>query len=131
MPELAEDVRCAVKSARIAAYDELDQLLARVFATRPRDSWLAALAANDVPAAPILTIHDAVDHPQVRAIDIVDRDGGPRVRGLVRSPVHVDGRHCAADRPPPLLGEDTTAVLDELGVPREDKDRLVVAGTVA
>ena len=131
MPDLAQDPRYAVKSARIAGYDELHELLARVFMTRPRDAWLARLAAEDVPAAPILTVEDAVDHPQVRAIDVIDRDGGPRLRGLVRSPVQVDGRHCASDRPPPLLGEDTAAVLDELGVSAAEQDRLGANGTVA
>jgi formyl-CoA transferase len=131
MPELADDPRYAVKSGRIAGYDELRDLLAEVFATRSRDVWLAALAANDVPAAPILTVDDAVEHPQVRAVDVIDRDGGPRLRGLVRSPVQVDGRHCASERPPPLLGEDTGAVLTELGVPKEEQDRLSAAGTVA
>jgi crotonobetainyl-CoA:carnitine CoA-transferase CaiB-like acyl-CoA transferase len=130
MPELADDPRYAVKSARIAHYAELRQLLGEVFATQPRDVWLVALADNDVPAAPILRIDEAVEHPQVRAIDVVDRDGPPRLRGLVRSPVVVGGRHCAADRPPPLLGEDTASVLEELGVPAQERDGLHRAGSV-
>lgn len=131
MPELADDARYAVKSKRIAGYDDLEKLLSGVFVTRPRDAWLAALAENDVPAAPILTVEDALEHPQVRAIDVVDRDGTPRLRGLVRSPVVVDGRHCASVRPPPLLGEDTADVLDQLGVSTADRERLGSAGTVA
>jgi crotonobetainyl-CoA:carnitine CoA-transferase CaiB-like acyl-CoA transferase len=131
MPELAADERYVTKSARIAAYDDLRLLLAGVFATRPRDEWLEVLATHDVPAAPILTVSEAVDHPQVRAVDVVDRESGPRLRGLVRSPVQVDGRHCAADRPPPLLGEDTAALLDELRVGLEEQERLRAEGTIA
>jgi formyl-CoA transferase len=132
MPELVDDPRYAVKSARIAGYAELHELLADVFATQPRDSWLAKLADNDVPAAPILTLDEAVDHPQARAIGVIDRQSGPRLQGLVRSPISVDGQHCAAEWPPPLLGEHTVSVLEELGVSSpEERDRLRKAGTVA
>jgi crotonobetainyl-CoA:carnitine CoA-transferase CaiB-like acyl-CoA transferase len=42
---------------------ELDEL----FATRPRDSWLALLHAADVPVAPVGVVSDWLDHPQIKA----------------------------------------------------------------
>lgn len=130
-PQLADDPRFAEKAGRITGYDELHRLLEEVFLTRSRDEWLAVLVAHDVPAAPILTVEEAVRHPQVLALDIIDRDGAERMRGLVRSPVSVNGSHCVANRPPPRLGEDTSALLDELQVSAAKQSRLHAAGSVA
>lgn len=41
--------------------------LERVFATRPRDNWLAVLQAADVPVAPVGVAGDWLDHPQIKA----------------------------------------------------------------
>ena len=130
--DLVDDERYAVKSARIRRYDELHRIFGDVFRTAPRAHWLERLAAHDVPAAPINTVAEAVAHPQVQATGIVDdgADVEQGLRGLVRSPVVVDGRHLAGSSPPPHLGADTSDVLAGLGLTPEDVERLRARGAV-
>jgi formyl-CoA transferase len=130
-PELIDDERYAVKSSRIRRYEELHKLFGDVFRTAPRAHWLELLANHDVPAAPINTVAEAVEHPQVKAIGIID-DGDiePGLRGLVRSPIAVEGRHLAGELPPPHLGAHASDVLGALGLSPDDIDRLRSRGAV-
>ena len=50
--------------------------IAAVFATRPRDEWLAELAAAGCPAGPLLERDDWLDHPQLAAIGMVHEVDG-------------------------------------------------------
>jgi formyl-CoA transferase len=112
--ELREDPRFADRRARATHYDELHLELARTFAARPRDEWVAALQAADVPAAPILRMDEVFADPQVRALglvrDLVHPSLGPM--RLVGAAVRMGADRASA---PPLLGEHTRDVLTELG----------------
>jgi crotonobetainyl-CoA:carnitine CoA-transferase CaiB-like acyl-CoA transferase len=76
-----------------------------------------AMARHDVPAAPINRIDEALSHPQVEAIGIVERGDGvpPGLDGLVRSPISSGGAHPSSRLPPPLLGADSVSVLTGAG----------------
>jgi crotonobetainyl-CoA:carnitine CoA-transferase CaiB-like acyl-CoA transferase len=130
-PELVTDERFATKPLRVKHYDELHDVLAEVFATRPRHEWLATLQDHDVPAAPILTLAEAVDHPQVRATGMLLDGPGGSGRGLVGSPVVVDGSRPAADVHCPALGEDTADVLARLGLTEEERRGLIADRVVS
>ncbi len=124
--DLIDDERYATKSARIRAYDALHQIFAEVFRTAPRSHWLDALARHDVPAAPINRIDEALSHPQVEAIGIVERgeDVPPGLRGLVRSPISTGGAHLSSTRLPPLLGADSVSVLTGAGYSQAEIEHL-------
>lgn len=131
MPELFEDSRFATKSTRIANYDELEVILAEVFGKQPRGYWLRLLASNDVPSAPIYTLAESLEHRQVRAGGAVDTDNlEARLRGLVRSPIAVDGAHLASSVPPPEHAQDTDLIMASLGHSPHDVARLRQLGAV-
>jgi crotonobetainyl-CoA:carnitine CoA-transferase CaiB-like acyl-CoA transferase len=66
--------------------DEAIAEIAAVFATRPRDEWLALLHDAGCPAGPLLDRDDWLDHPQLAAIGMrVDRDG----MVLPGNPIHL------------------------------------------
>ena len=130
-PELIDDERYATKGGRIRRYDELHRLFGDVFRTAPREHWLRLLTDHDVPAAPINTVAEAVGHPQVRAIGLVDETAVEEGRrGLVRSPIAVGGRHLAGELPPPRLGADTSEVLAGLGFSSGEIEHLHSRGVV-
>jgi alpha-methylacyl-CoA racemase len=81
------------------------------------------LLSTDACVAPVLSLHEAADHPHVAARgSVVERDG--RLRP---GPAPRFGGHAAAgDRPVYAPGADTAAVLAAAGV---DATALLEAGT--
>lgn len=116
-PSLDEDPAFATRANRVKNYDRLYARLAEVFRTRDLDIWLALLREHDVPCAPVMTVSDVPDHPQVREMNLI-RHVTHSVLGEskhVSNPI--DG---AVQRlsymAPPMLGEHTDEVLAEFGL---------------
>ena len=124
--ELQQDARFHDRKSRIKNHDELREILAKIFATEPREMWLNRLQQHDVPCSAIQSIAEVFDDPQVQALGMrltlkhkamgnVDQSGSGVSLG--RTPV----THRSA---PPLLGEDTAAILAELGYDQAQQQRL-------
>ncbi len=130
-PEWAADPRFEAKGQRIDRYAELQTMFSEIFLTEPRDHWLERLREQDVPAAPLLTVGQAIESPQVQAMEIIAPVDTAGLGGLARLPVVVDGKYMAGERPPPTLGADTDAVLSALGWTAEKLTALRASGAVA
>jgi crotonobetainyl-CoA:carnitine CoA-transferase CaiB-like acyl-CoA transferase len=131
-PELASDERFADNAARMAHLPELQDALAPIFRRRATGEWLAALEAAGVPAGPVLSIGEMLEHPQTRAREMVAEVSHARL-GAVRTlglPVKLSSTPGGLRRGAPLLGEHTREVLLEHGYREEEVDALVAAGTV-
>lgn len=121
-PELADDPRFVDLAARRANAAACVAELDAVFAERTLAQWKETLAQLDAPWAPIQTIAEVAEDPQVLAnsyIGDVVTDDGTTYR-LPSVPVQFD------EQPPELRrapehGEHTEAVLEELGY---DWDRI-------
>ena len=100
--------------------------MAPTFKTRTRDEWVQRLEANDVPAAPLYTIAEALADPQVSHLQLIEEIEHP-VAGKMRfvgAPVGYDNHARQPSLPAPLLGENSTAILRELGKNEEAIQRL-------
>ena len=115
-PELGTDPRFATRAARVAHYDALRGLLAESFAVGTRDEWLERLSRQGVPCAPIRTVAEALASSDVRALGFPIELDHPRAGRfkLVGSPISLANTPVSYRLPPPLLGEHTDEVLNEL-----------------
>lgn len=111
-PAWADDARFANNAARVLNRQELGSELAAIFATQPVAHWLALFHRRGIPAAPINSVRQALDHPVAHARGMrIELGGLP----LVGSPLHLSDSPVVYRRPPPRLGEHTDAIAAECG----------------
>jgi formyl-CoA transferase len=132
-PEWAQDERFATNAARVRNRGVLVPLVAQVIASRTQREWLVLLEPLAVPCGPINRIDQVFDDPQVRHRALLQRLPHPLAGTVpqVVAPFRLSGTPLAFDRPPPLLGEHTEAVLrHHLGFSPERVRALADAGVI-
>jgi crotonobetainyl-CoA:carnitine CoA-transferase CaiB-like acyl-CoA transferase len=124
LPELAGDARFATNGDRVENRDVLRRRLAERFAGDSSAAWVAALDAADVPCGPINDILSAFAAPAAEGARV--RVAHPKLGRVdqVGVPFTLSRTPAAVMIPPPLLGEDANAILDELGYSEAEIGRL-------
>lgn len=120
LPDLPEDPRFATPRDRFDNRDALSALLDAAFQTQPTADWMRQLAGR-VPAAPVLTLPEALDNPyfaQTGGIQSIAHPDRPGLR-VLSNPIRLDGQRATAT-PAPKRGDDTDAVLRNAGFLDED-----------
>ena len=117
-PEFARDPRFSVNAERVRNRESLIPLLAQRMLQRSRADWLAALEAAQVPCGPINDLADVFADPQVRARGMTVTVPHPHTQALdlVASPIKLSATPVRVQRAPPLLGQHTDEVLQEIGI---------------
>ncbi len=113
--DLAADPRFATITARRENRAALTEALDQVFKVQDTNHWLARLR-HLLPAAPVLTLPQALDNPFAREIGMVRPLPHPlqdEFRSLA-NPIKLDGARLG-QRTAPALGADTEALLRQVG----------------
>jgi len=116
--DLGQDPALANNAGRVARVQELDAAIEAWTQTRHVADVLFALGEASVPAGRVYTAKDIVEDPHYRARDMIlkqkTRDGYEiDVPGIVPKLMGTPGQ---VRSPAPKLGDDTDAVLAELGM---------------
>ena len=117
VPGLATDPRFVTNGDRVERRAELRPILAARFAERTAASWLTALDAAEIPCGPINDIVAAFASPEAAALGMVVELEHP-AWGVIRQvgiPFQLSETPASIRTPPPTLGQDTDAILGELG----------------
>lgn len=120
LSDLPTDPRFASPCDRDDNRAALNELLDAAFQERETSEWIARLAGR-VPAAPILTLPQALDNPyfaQTGGIQSIDHPDRPGFR-VVSNPIRLDGARARAT-PGPKRGADTDSVLRDAGFGDDD-----------
>lgn len=114
-PELKDDPRFAARDGRLKHYLALEQELASVFIGQDRLYWMTRLEQADVPFAPIQTMAEVLNDPQIVHLETFYRQHHPNQGELtlIRRPVLIDGSRDVSSKPPPELGEHDRDILDD------------------
>jgi crotonobetainyl-CoA:carnitine CoA-transferase CaiB-like acyl-CoA transferase len=115
LEEMWDDPRFATNAARVQNRVELIARLQEVFLTKPYEEWEDLLLKHGIPVGAINTIDQVVEHPQVKARDMIVESEHP-VAGKVKSvgvPVKLSETPGSVREPAPLLGQHTDEVLQQ------------------
>lgn len=132
-PELASDEHFLTNALRVKDRQSLIALLIPILQQRTTNQWLVALEKVSVPCGPINTLDQVFADPQVQyrqlEIQLPHPEAG-QVK-LVSNPIRFDNQALNADKPPPLLGEHTASVLQNLlGLDVTQQTALKAAGVI-
>ncbi len=132
-PDLAGDPALADNAGRVARVAEIDAAIGEWTAQRSVDEVLSILDGARVPAGRIYTVADIAADPHYRArgmLDPIVMDDGSNLTmpGIVPKLSLTPGSH---RRNAPALGQDTDAVLREIGLTDEQVRALKASGIVA
>jgi len=132
LDHLIGDPRFATSKQRTDRHDEIVGILRQQFRAKPRAYWLPRLDANSIPNAPINTIHEVFDNPQIKHMGIPRQITHPQMgtSNLVGSPINMSDTPPRFVRPAPLLGEQTEEILERLGYKEETVKELRANGVV-
>ncbi len=132
-PEWLTDPRFAGPAERAKNAEELIRLLDDVFAARTREEWAEVFdAEEDLWWAPVQTLDEVVNDPQVRAGGgLVDVPDGPATTTLPATPCDFHGTPWAPRTMAPGLGQHSDEILGELGLGAGEIAKLRERGVVA
>lgn len=127
-PALIEDARFVGRQDRLQHRFELKALLEEAMAAKSTDEWWRLFNAAGVPAGPVYSVPQALEHPQIAERGMIgsftDAPGVGRDIRLVRTGFKVNGEAPRVDTPPPRLGQHSDEILAELGYGAADIETL-------
>ena len=133
LERIEDDLRYTDVNARFRNRKSLIAEVERVTVTKPVSHWIGRLEREGVPCAPIQDFGQSFNDPHLLARSFFWDAPHPTV-GSVRelgSPMRFSATKVRRRKAGPLLGEDTRAVLHELGCQDPEIEELLRAGVVA
>jgi crotonobetainyl-CoA:carnitine CoA-transferase CaiB-like acyl-CoA transferase len=129
---LEQDDRYRTNAGRVTHYGALQPALADAFRSRKLGPLVDLLRREGVPCGGVRSVAEVLADPQIAARAMVETVqhsllGPVRVLGVPTKLMDTPGSVRTA---PPLLGQHTRAVLEELGLSQEEIDRMGRSGAI-
>jgi crotonobetainyl-CoA:carnitine CoA-transferase CaiB-like acyl-CoA transferase len=117
--DLIRDPRFAERQARLQNRRALTEILEGELASKSAKEWAQLLNEAGVPAGPVYTVPEALDHPQIRDRGMIatfpEAAGVGRDVRVARTGFKLNGKAPAVEFPPPTLGQHSEEILASLG----------------
>ena len=116
LDHLPGDAKFTTNAGRIVNRGELIPQIIAAMKVKTAEQWIALFEPLAVPCGPINNIDQVFENPQVKARQMRRILEHPQAGPLpvVGNPVRMTSHDTTAQKAPPLLGEDTDAVLREV-----------------
>ena len=115
---------------RMENIDELEAEIEAITTTLPTSAWIDRLDAAGVPGGPVLTYEETLADPHIQARGMVVELEHPVIGPMrtIAPPTRFSDLDFSVRSPAPWLGQHTVSVLSELGVDRDEIDKLLADG---
>jgi crotonobetainyl-CoA:carnitine CoA-transferase CaiB-like acyl-CoA transferase len=124
----------AAREGRMRHRAELKAELESALAAGSAVYWWPLLTDAGVPSGPVLSVEQALAHPQIAdrgmVAEFTDVPGVGRDIKVVRTGFKVDGEAPSVAQPPPELGQHNTELLEQLGYDADDIRQLKEEGAI-
>lgn len=134
MPELANDLRYRTNADRVRNRDALIETISQISRQHPTQYWLRCLDEAGVPCAPVNTIDQVFADPQVKHRQMQITMPHPATNSNVRligDPIKLSETPVTYRYPPPMMGQHSESVLQELlGLSESEIRRLREQGII-
>lgn len=134
-PDLLVDPRFTTNAERLAHRSELVAELNPVLSSKPSSHWLPLIEAQSISCGPINDLEQVFNDPQVKArgmrLEMPHPALGNKPVSLLASPIRLSGTPVEYRHAPPLLGQHTDEVLnDVLGLSADEVGQLRRDGVI-
>ena len=121
-PKMLKDPHFLTPALRDKNVNERLSLVQEELRRKTTAEWMTLFEREDVPSAPALKRHEIIDHPQVRASEVVIEHDHPVAGRLrqTRTAARFEGTPADIHRGAPRLGEHNNEILSELGYSQEE-----------
>jgi len=128
---LSKEEKFKNNSLRVKNRAVLNEILAPIFIGKTREEWIRAFREADILCSPINTFADILDDSALmESISLWKfKQMGKEIRTM-GNPIEIHGEFLSMELPPPLKGEHTIAILEELGYNQAEVQAMVSQGII-
>ncbi len=130
--EAIERLQVRDRHSRNRNIQELYALLSQIVGAQSTEHWMQVCERLDIPATPIYDFEALPEHPHLKAVGLFERGEHPTQGAIryVRPTVKFSASPAMVRNQAPELGQDSAAILSELGYAAQDIARMFADGVV-
>lgn len=125
--DLIDDPRFVTNLLRCENYKELKPIIEQWTTTKTVKELEEIISGLSIPFGEILSIPQAAEHPQTKERNMLWKVYQPGMEQEIRipgSPIKIHGEIDMPQKAAPILGEDNTAILEQIGYQKLDVEQL-------
>lgn len=131
-PAFADKPEYTTNASRCEHRETIVKCISDVLQQKPRSYWLDLFAKHRVPAGPINQVDEITQDPEMLSNGFFQRvDDDARAVPQVGLGIAINQNANVIRSLPPTLGEHTSTLLQQMGIPEEEQQKLREAGVIS